>query len=269
MIDCLRTLPKAKRWRSERNDDELPALRPGRCRVAILRKHLVLTNYRGRAEHRQDLKSLVNEECHKLWPGASVSTITDEKLDDIGAAPRLMVASLFFIELPRACSSASRHSIHVRCRLPLGNHLLNICKRLRDDGARIDVRTNSSHQSAEFCDDEHWERIRAQDDYDLAIPIGPVSHRSLIHVTLKTTMGEEYVSNCPYQLSDLIRDQGLETAWAARDAGEAEVIEGRANARDSNSQLYTDIDQLRTTLAAFSTEISRSNPPRSIENVGD
>ena len=133
------------------------------------------------------------------------------QLEDIASR---LIGALFYIELasiPQFYTSPDRCRVRLRCHIPPGPPAASLLRRLRR--ARILYRGDEN----QYSQVAFLQATRGCSDYFPAIPLEMevASRNAAINVRIEDGPSTYVVSNCPYKLSDLIRDQGVENPWAA------------------------------------------------------
>lgn len=168
--------------------------------MATLGKGRAASNYPMRASDvPTDPVDFVQREVDRLWPGSALLTIVDKGKGYDHAAPDLLVASLFFVEL---IETLTGHCIRLRCRIPASTHLQSLTRSLRCDGIRVYVRSGTSDWSSfPVVNEAQWDDVKAGRDYEMMLPVTLSPHDIEIHVKIDCNSQRVYISNCPLTLS--------------------------------------------------------------------
>lgn len=229
-LDSRRAGSKWLAWRSKA-PTRISPLPKSRCRVAVLGKRGILSNYRGAlADHSSPLEFLA-QEVERLWFGSRIMTIIHDGSSTSDQTPQyrqsialtsmsdprapnmsdLLVASLFFLEVvdepgylfPQECQ------IRMRCRLPAGHHLFNLIYKLRYRDARVYCRSNSRRWHEHIlCDTRQWEKLKEGAEYGLSWAMEFTSLDMQLHVEMDGLVERNYISDGPVTLKDLSQDPG-------------------------------------------------------------
>ncbi|KAI7775995.1 Patatin-like serine hydrolase [Diaporthe eres] len=233
-LDSRRAGSKWLAWRSKA-PTRISPLPKTRCRVAVLGKRGILSNYRGAlADHSSPLEFLA-QEVERLWFGSRIMTIIHDGSSTSDQTPQyrqsialtsmsdprapnmsdLLVASLFFLEVvdepgylfPQECQ------IRMRCRLPAGHHLFNLIYKLRYRDARVYCRSNSRRWHEHIlCDTRQWEKLKEGAEYSLSWAMEFTSLDMQLHVEMDGLAERNYISDGPVTLKDLSQDPGRGTS---------------------------------------------------------
>lgn len=148
-----------------------------------------------------------------------------------------LLASLFYIELvhePLFHSSRIICELQMRCRLPSGPFLSDLVARLcqpprrtRSDARLCDLSEranvyyggNGQVHAIAAIDDRLWNEIRAGGSFIKYLNVEVFSLDSMIEVRIDSIIGDErpFISNCPYRLGKLVKDQGMDCKFGHRD----------------------------------------------------
>lgn len=140
-----------------------------------------------------------------------------------------MLASLFYIELasiPEFCSGLSLVHLRIRCRVPPGPSLIALLRLpLQNSQLYCWAETRDSRSSTSMKDGKQNKEPLAistsvaqyQEGFSKAVTVEAKSLGSVIFVGITTKSGFEMISKCPYQIRNLIQDQGLNCIFGRKD----------------------------------------------------
>ena len=171
-----------------------------------------------------------------------------------------MISHLFYIELlsvPTLYSVPDRALLRLRCRLPSGPPLMDLVSRLRERKARVFYRGDEETYTVEtLVTSAALARCRDGEDFTITLNVSVTSMSSTLDVKIDgVVVGEEPISNCPYELRSLVRDQGLNCVFGRKD----HRVVGKTE--ESEEVAIQELDRLCETLdeAVSVMNFSRSN----------
>ncbi|KAE8442176.1 hypothetical protein EG329_003764 [Mollisiaceae sp. DMI_Dod_QoI] len=152
-----------------------------------------------------------------LWQDRSLLSWAAEKL----------IASLFYVEFrcqPSFYRSPISCQLSISCRLAAGPALADLVMQLRQKHAHFHYGTSLAERRAlPVCDDIVWTQVKHGQPFLRFLEMEIVSINSLICIQVQTTgivneddvvsKGRHWISNCPYDVKFLIRDQGLDCVF--------------------------------------------------------
>ena len=160
-----------------------------------------------------------------------------------------LTASLFYIELmalPSFSSIPDNVRVRLRCRLPPGPPLMSLLARLvarralvysqgDEAGQRVDPLITSTALSS----------CRKGKGFSKILEMKATSLTTKLGIRVGLGAGhQENISNCPYELRQLIHDQGLDCPFGRSD----HVVFNNAEAYGWDEVVEEEINELRTTL---------------------
>ncbi|KAK0631606.1 hypothetical protein B0T14DRAFT_443704 [Immersiella caudata] len=139
-----------------------------------------------------------------------------------------MHSYLFYVELlsvPTFYSAPGSEVIQIRllCRLPhcLPNEsnapMLDFLSKLRQQKTRIIYGADGMQHVEPLVTPELWDRCRKGQGFSRSLSIVVKSSASVLDIRVGDPGCSNSVSNCPYKLSKLIRDQGLDSVFGRKD----------------------------------------------------
>ncbi|GKU05313.1 unnamed protein product [Fusarium langsethiae] len=133
-----------------------------------------------------------------------------------------LLASLFYIELdtmPDASRSSQYCAVMLQCRIPPGQPLIDFLCRLRREKTSFYYQGfGTNEMSEELCTESVlWECERHQ-PFLRTVILRILSVESEVHIAIDGLDGRKHwVSNCPYKIERLIRDQEMDCVFGRRD----------------------------------------------------
>ncbi|KAG4278816.1 hypothetical protein FPRO04_06137 [Fusarium proliferatum] len=133
-----------------------------------------------------------------------------------------LLASLFYIELdamPDATSPSQYCAVLLQCRVPPGQPLVELLCRLRREDTSLYYRDSKANEiSEELCTEAiFWECERHRPFLRIVI-VHIASIESEVYISIDGLDGRKHwVSNCPYKIEQLIRDQEMDHVFGRRD----------------------------------------------------
>ncbi|KAI1181593.1 hypothetical protein F5B17DRAFT_264320 [Nemania serpens] len=160
-----------------------------------------------------------------------------------------LISSLFYVELdatPTFYGPVQICYLRICCRVP-GPALLDLLVRLRRSDARLAYRGDERCMTIPLCDHALLDSCKDAGSFSLQVEVQVSSIHSVIEIKIQGLPGgSQSISHCPYKLEDLIRDQGLSSAFGTSDHGK------RASRSDlvvgDNSEIYLAVDTLQRTI---------------------
>ncbi|KAH6869642.1 hypothetical protein B0T10DRAFT_523573 [Thelonectria olida] len=133
-----------------------------------------------------------------------------------------MLSCLFYIELlsaPMLYSSPEAACIRLLCRLTPGPEMTNLITGLHLRSARIHYRGAEAQWTGDsLVTPAILARCRRGESFSRVLEVQVSAMDTVLDVRLRDSlMGEQSISNCPYKVEKLIRDQGLDCAFGRRD----------------------------------------------------
>ncbi|KAL7905997.1 hypothetical protein GGI35DRAFT_471472 [Trichoderma velutinum] len=159
-----------------------------------------------------------------------------------------LFSCLFYIELdalPTFYHDLEVCSINVLCRLAPGNALLDLLYRFFQRKVCIYYQgSNLKLTKALLCTHNVMDKCRQNQPFIRRINVAAQSRNTQLSIRMDGTDGKTYaLSNCPYRLSKLIRDQELESPFGSY--GNQHIRVGRGIRTDHSALiLRSEIDQL-------------------------
>lgn len=168
-----------------------------------------------------------------------------------------LTASLFYLELLRVPSFYRSpdicHAV-VRCRLPPGNALLSLLKKLEYEKTVLVFRGDElDYTKVALCESYAMKRCRAGKPFLREVQIKANSLNSMLDISIQVSNGDSRsMSNCPYRLDALLKAQRLEYfSWPT---GRRRQDNERCN-YDAEGELEP-VEQLQRTLSRLSSKAS-------------
>lgn len=133
-----------------------------------------------------------------------------------------LIASLFYMELPRVprfYRSPERCHIYMHCRIPPGHTLLDLLYRFHHLSTRIIYRGDEiQYAKMPLPGLATLQRCRAGKPFRKTVVVEVSSVRAKVEVTFSgLDRSHHNISHCPYELRQLIRDQGLDNVFGRSD----------------------------------------------------
>lgn len=167
--------------------------------------------------------------------------------DDPQAAAERLLALLFYVELivlPDFYRAAEQARLCLQCRVPPGPALMELVTNLQQRRVRLHYRgSNLDYVSELLVSPRALARCHAGEGLSRAFTIPVESWSSLVDVRIDGLREIQCVSNCPYELRKLARDQGLDSVFGRKD--HQDVTEGGKSA----FAMFEAIDRLSVELA--------------------
>jgi hypothetical protein len=209
---------------------------PGTRRAVVITDTVVTTNYSPkRLRHpavrwKVDTRTFAAIECADLWPTAGLIKTEHYGKDsgDVGRMASMAIASCFFAELP-ADSGPWPGSVLLKCRIPPGQHLLNMMVRLRPAKAYYRVGGSSTEWvETTICDEDQFEKLKGGEAYCKTIALGAVSYQDNIDICLGS---KQYnIGSSPCTMGWLLWKRGQFNTETVRTTG-AEVFGAETSQR--------------------------------------
>lgn len=172
--------------------------------------------------------------------------------ESLGSIASKLISSLFYVELDRMPTfyvSPEMCTLVVLCRVLPGDGLLDLLNKLRRGSTRIAWQGSEiKHSDALLCTDEVMIRCQDLQYFARTITVKVSSLETQIAVQIGGTKRPlQSISNCPYRLRDLIKDQGLDSAFDSR-SRRALNTRYREEQRSHSCCLVTEVDRLVKTI---------------------
>jgi hypothetical protein len=138
-----------------------------------------------------------------------------------------LIASLFYIELASYPKPGSQTSLRVKCRIPSGASLVSLVTRLHHYKATAFIKVKRRIDRQEiFVTPAALGRCRDGSDFRRTFLIDVPSQSAVIDIQLNSANGNRAsLSKCPYSVSALIKDQGLDCIFGRSDHRHAELAD--------------------------------------------
>ena len=165
---------------------------------------------------------------------------------------RRFILSLFYIELGRSLSFYSPveiYTVNVRCRVPPGPALMDLMMRLRASNSSLYYGVvGQGYSETRLSMVMLMDRCRAGQAFFVILTIEAMSLDSRIDVGVSSADSKEPVSNCPYRIGQLVRDQGLDCVFGRPGRPRAaKIAESRAKT-SGTTKVLQEIRALSDTL---------------------
>ena len=164
-----------------------------------------------------------------------------------------MQAGLFYIELtslPSFYSSPEICSVQVHCRIPPGHALLDLLFKLRREKRYFYYRGSELEETkGELCTEDVLSRCQSYGPFIREIRVEALSTDTKINIDMDGDDGRYSISKCPYRISDLIRDQGLDDVFGRRGQklrSDSSQGLGSVEATSDRMELYKLLEALNT-----------------------
>lgn len=150
-----------------------------------------------------------------------VQTSSKESSSSLPIVARRLVACLFYIKLllvPAFYATLEFAHVLLRCRLTEGKQLLCLLKGLHRLRARVYHRGDEAKRSSELLITQNLlNKCRKGKPFfkHLRIKVNKLQTKLKVKID-GIAGGQEYISNCPYQLNKLITDQGLNQIFGSK-----------------------------------------------------
>ncbi|KAH7000879.1 hypothetical protein EDB80DRAFT_721123 [Ilyonectria destructans] len=172
-------------------------------------------------------------------------------VSSLKSSTKRMLSCLFYIELmstPMLYSSPETVCVRLLCRLPPSPEMMSLIRGLHLRSARIHYRGAEAEWAIEsLVTPAILARCRRGESFSRDFEVQVSAMDSEVDVRLHDTLiGEQSISNCPYKVEKLIKDQGLDCAFGRRDhrfLGETKSTAGGV--------LTADIEKLSEELGRF------------------
>ncbi|KAH8891478.1 hypothetical protein GQ53DRAFT_648395, partial [Thozetella sp. PMI_491] len=132
-----------------------------------------------------------------------------------------LFASLFYLELtalPDFYAGPERACLRLQCRVPPGPALVDLVTGLQQRQARMYYGgDNTDYASELLVSPKALARCRRGGVFSRALTIPVRSMSSPLDVRIDGLSGPQHISNCPYELQKLVRDQGLDCVFGRKD----------------------------------------------------
>ncbi|KAM7197977.1 hypothetical protein V8F33_005244 [Rhypophila sp. PSN 637] len=131
-----------------------------------------------------------------------------------------MHSSLFYVELvtePTFYSAPETIRLRLLCRLPPGPPLMSLLSTLKRRNARVYYGADGLESIEPLVGPLAWGRCREGDRFVRGLSIPAASVASKLSVKIDSLTKPEEISNSPYELCQLIRDQGLDCVFGRKD----------------------------------------------------
>lgn len=154
-----------------------------------------------------------------------------------------MLSCLFYIELitiPTFYSVPEMASIRLSCRLPPGPPLMHLVSELRRGRALLHYRGDGDACVEELITPVVLTRCRKGGAFYKVLGMEVTSMASALDVKIETRTGLNSISNCPYELRKLLRDQKLDCVFGRDDH--------RSDGQVSDEMMSEEIEKLCDTL---------------------
>ena len=123
------------------------------------------------------------EVCRDLWTSPMVF---GERTESVEIAGRLL-AALFY---PTVVPVPDGYVLEILCRLPSGNHLLNLVWHLHNSAVQVHCLVNGAWRAKEaLCDGATKARCNSGERFVKRLPLGDVLHESIVRVAMDSMTG--------------------------------------------------------------------------------
>ncbi|OAQ69275.2 patatin-like serine hydrolase [Pochonia chlamydosporia 170] len=153
-----------------------------------------------------DVSNRSYTEALRIWPDDQIRTITqcpNNRNSETLSVANELVSALFYIEreeIPTFYSlSPVVFVLRVKCRLPVGQHLLDVAMRMRRRKVRVRVCMQDYERSFLLCADQMWEALKKGRPFLRRLEVRLCSPKALITVKLDGTVANDTseLCNCP------------------------------------------------------------------------
>lgn len=171
----------------------------------------------------------------------------------LGYVANKLISSLFYVELtklPVFYKSPETCPINILSRIPPGDRLCSLLSYLQGVDAQILYRGSERTATlATFCTKTVLHECQRGKAFCRPLSVKLHSFSAFVDVQL-IGLGESsyHISNCPYRLGDLVRDQGLDCAFGARNLRSKHDNDSQSTRR-SCEQLLLEVNELVDSLA--------------------
>lgn len=160
-----------------------------------------------------------------------------------------LLCHLFYIELtviPRFYYTPEIICLAMRCRLNPGHALLDLLFRIFRLGACFYYQGDEiTPTKAQICTEDDIQKCRKMQPFVRQFKIKALSANTSISIEMDGVNGKRYsISNCPYKLRDIIKDQGLNHPYGAK----RHSVEINCKSSQSKSLLQLELNRLLDTL---------------------
>lgn len=160
---------------------------------------------------------------------------------------RRLITCLFYIELlsaPTFYSTPTYAHVLLKCRLSSGKPFLTLIKCLHHQRTMVHFRADEAKTTSELLvTSESLRKCRDGRPFSKALKMQVYGFHTILNVKMDgVTGGKDNISNCPYQLEKLVKDQGLHRQFGSKDHRISN------ESFDPNHEIEDDISNLRDTL---------------------
>lgn len=143
-------------------------------------------------------------------------------ISSLKSSTKRMISCLFYVELtstPMLYSSPEIVCVRLLCRLSPSPEMMSLIRGLHLRSTCIYYRGVEAEWTVEsLVTPEILTRCRRGESFSRDFEVQVSAMDSELDVRLRdTVIGEQSISNCPYKVERLIRDQGLDCAFGRRD----------------------------------------------------
>jgi hypothetical protein len=143
---------------------------------------------------------------------------SEDTFDSISGS---LQASLFYIELvrlPRFYVLPEYCALYIKCRLPPGHGLLDLLFKLNRSKMYLHYQGDeATEKTIPLCTEDAIERCRRFEPFVREIQVRLSSPQTRIRIQINDMRGKRHnISRCPYMISELIKDQGLDCPFGKR-----------------------------------------------------
>lgn len=194
-------------------------------------------------------------DVYARYDGGTYSTALLKSVSD------KLITTLFYIELiqaPAFYTSPERCRATVYCRIPPGHALLDLLYRLQHLDTHILYRGDElQYTEVPFLEPAILRKCRAGEPFRKTIEVQAYSMRTLLDVRLSARNGlNNSISHCPYELQELVRDQGLDCVFGFPDHRPYKHV-----SRPARNKLQKELDRIFLEMEVVLQNVQEESTP--------